>query len=109
MSNVMSGKIYDLQIINDKVAQIVLLKKDRDKFVPVAISIYGYWKDKAFNEHKVGMKDKIRGTLYYRSKMVNGRYYTDIFFREIVVLQKAAPKMGLQGIMFDKETGEIFE
>ena len=50
---VYTGRIFDIVHINEKVTQIVLRKKDKDKIVPVAITVMGYWKDKAFNELKL--------------------------------------------------------
>lgn len=102
---VITGRIFDIVIINDKVAQIVLRKKDREKILPVSISVMGYWKDKALNELKLKPKDKIKGNLYLKSRLYNGRYYTDAFFREIIVIEKAPTKMG--ELFIDTDTGEI--
>ena len=41
---VITGRIFDIVIINEKVAQIVLKKKMNEKIVPVAISVFGYFK-----------------------------------------------------------------
>ena len=59
-----TGKIFDIHILNDKSAQIILRKKLGDKVVPVAIEVFGYWKDKALNELKLKPKDKIRANFY---------------------------------------------
>jgi hypothetical protein len=104
---VITGRIFDIVTVNEKVAQIIIRKKDKDKIVPVAISIFGYWKDKALNELKVKVKDKIKGNLYIKSKIYNGKYYTDVFFREIYIVEPAPIKMG--DLFVDKETGEILE
>jgi len=112
---VYTGRIFDIIHINDKVAQIVLKKKDKDKIVPVAVTIMGYWKDKAFNELKLKPKDKIKGNLYLKSNLYKGRYYTDAFFREVFLVEPAPVKMG--GTMFeqteeglvDTDTGELME
>lgn len=102
---VITGRIFDIVIINDKVAQIVIRKKDREKIYPVSISVMGYWKDKALNELKLKPKDKIKGNLYLRSRLYNGRYYTDAFFREIIVVEKAPLRMG--ELFIDTDTGEV--
>lgn len=102
---IITGRIFDIVILNDKIAQIVLRKKDREKILPVSISVMGYWKDKALNELKLKPKDKIRGNLYLKSRLYNGRYYTDAFFREIILVEKAPQKLG--GLFVDTETGEI--
>jgi hypothetical protein len=117
---ILVGRIFDIVIINDKVAQIVLRKKLNDKIVPVAISVFGYYKDKALKDLKLKAKDKIKGNIYLKSKLYNGKYYTDIYFKDIFVVEKA-PTNGQtlfdkeekndsdDLIMVDKNTGEIFE
>lgn len=117
---VLVGRIFDIVIINDKVAQIVLRKKLNDKVVPVAISIFGYYKDKALKELKIKAKDKIKGNIYMKSKLYNGKYYTDIYFKDIFMVEKSIPsnntlfdtdrKNDIEDlVMVDKNTGEIFE
>lgn len=109
-----TGRIFDIVVINDKVAQIVLRKKDKDKIVPVAITIMGYWKDKALKDMKLKPKDKIRGNIYLKSNLFKGRYYTDVIFREIFLVEPAPVKMsGLfvetdEGLV-DTDTGELIE
>lgn len=110
-----TGRIFDIVEINEKVAQIVLRKKDKDKIVPVAITVMGYWKDKALRDMKLKPKDKIRGNIYLRSNLYKGRYYTDVMFREVFLVEPAPVKMnsGLfvetdEGLI-DTETGELVE
>lgn len=102
---VITGRIFDIVIINDKFAQIVIRKKDREKILPVSITVGGFWKDKALNELKLKPKDKIKGNLYLKSKLHNGRYYTDVFFREIIVVERAPIKMN--ELFIDMDTGEV--
>lgn len=118
-----TGKIYDIHILNDKSAQIILRKKLGDKVVPVAIEVFGYWKDKALNELKLKPKDKIRGNFYLKSKLYKGKYYTDIFFKEIMKIEEYKPSIIKRGRQFnndpnlfqtqdgliDFETGELIE
>ena len=84
---------------------IIIRKKDKDKIYPVAIKVMGYWKDKAIKELNLKPKDKIKGNIYMRSKLYNGKYYTDVFFREIFVIEKAPIKFN--ELFVDTETGEI--
>jgi hypothetical protein len=102
---VITGRIFDIVIINEKVAQIVIRKKDREKILPVSITVMGFWKDKALNELKLKPKDKIKGNLYLKSRLYNGRYYTDAFFREIIVVERAPIKMN--ELFIDMDTGEV--
>ena len=109
-----TGRIFDIIEVNDKVAQIVLKKKYKDKIVPVAITVFGYWKDKALKEIKLKMKDKIRGNIYLKSRLYNGKYYTDVSFNEIFLVEPAPVKMnGLftetEDGYVDIDTGELIE
>jgi succinyl-CoA synthetase beta subunit len=104
---ILQGKIFDIVIVNDKVAQIVIRKKLGEKIVPVAVSVFGYWKDKALNELKLKPKDKIKGNLYIKSKIFNGRYYTDIFYKDIILVEEHNASVLTQSKMFDIDTEEI--
>jgi hypothetical protein len=56
---VITGRIFDIIIVSEKVAQIVINKKDnKGKIIPLSISVVGFWKDKIMN---LKQKDKIRG------------------------------------------------
>lgn len=106
---VITGRIFDIVHIGDNVAQIVLKKKMRDKIVPVAITILGFWKDKALKDMKLKPKDKIKGNIYLKSNLYKGKYYTDVFFREVYLLEPAPIKMNQSLFNVDTETGEVFE
>lgn len=109
-----TGRIFDIVHINDNVSQIVLRKKDKDKIVPVAITVVGYWKDKAIKELKLKPKDKIRGNLHLKSRLYNGKYYTDAYFREIQLIEKSVdPNLAGRNIfetdegLVDTDSGEV--
>lgn len=102
---VISGRIFEIIVVNEKVAQIVINKKDnKGKVIPITISVVGFWKDKILN---LKQKDKIRGNLYMKSNLYNGKYYTDVQFKEIDLIEPAPIKMGTTTLFVDKETGEI--
>ena len=102
---VITGRIFEIIVINDKVAQIVINKKDnKGKVIPITISVVGFWKDKIMN---LRQKDKIRGNLYMKSNLYNGKYYTDVQFKEVDLIEPAPIKMGTTTLFVDKETGEI--
>ena len=102
---VISGRIFEIIVVNEKVAQIVINKKDnKGKVIPITISVVGFWKDKILN---LKQKDKIRGNLYMKSNLYNGKYYTDVQFKEIDLIEPAPVKMGTTTLFVDKETGEI--
>jgi hypothetical protein len=112
---VYTGRIYDIVHVSDMVSQIILKKKDRNKNILVAIKVMGFWKDKAFNELKLKKKDKIRGNIYLKSNLYNEKYYTDVFFREIFLVETSsvleAPSMFTEdeesGNRVDLSTGEV--
>lgn len=120
---VITGRIFDIKVINEKYAQVVLKKKMSDKIVPVAIGVFGYWKDKIINEMKLKPKDKIKGNLYMKSKLwtdKNGvdKYLTDVYFKEVYLIEEGPRPMGTlftqpeeddDDIKFDVDTGEVFE
>jgi hypothetical protein len=102
---VITGRIFEIIIVSEKVAQIVINKKDsKGKVIPIAISVVGFWKDKAMN---LKQKDKIRGNLYFKSNLYNGKYYTDVQFKEIDVLEQAPINLSQRTLLVDVETGEI--
>ncbi len=108
---IITGRIFDIVIVSDKTANIILKKKMADKIVPVAITVFGYWKDKAVKELKP--KDKIKANVYMKSKIYNGKWYTDVYFKEIYLIESAPKPMGrklfdmVDDNMVDTETGEV--
>ena len=105
---VISGRIFEIIVVNEKVAQIVINKKDANgKVIPLTISVVGYWKDKVIKDMKLKQKDKIRGTVYMKSNLYNGKYYTDVQFKEIDLIELATIRMGTNTLFVDKETGEV--
>lgn len=85
---IITGRIFDILVHSEKYAQIVLKKKVNGKIVPVAIQVFGYWKDKAIKEQHLKPKDKIKGNIYMRSKLYNGKYYTDVYFKDIILVEQ---------------------
>ena len=113
---VLTGRIFDIIIVYEKVAQIVVRKKYGDKIFPVAVTVFGYWKDKALNEMKLKPKDKIKGNIYPKSRLYNGKYFTDISFKEIYLVESAPmdlfhnPDVDLEDDeTLDTDTGEIIK
>ena len=95
-----SGRIYDIVIVNEQVTQIILRKKDRGKYELSALTLFGYWKDKAMDQG-LRPKDKIRANFRLRSNEHKGRYYTEAMCREIYIVEKVPYKV-------DITTGELF-
>jgi hypothetical protein len=106
---VITGRIFDIVIVSDKVAQIVLKKKMADKIVPVAIAVFGYWKDKIINEMKLKPKDKIKGNIYLKSRIYNGKYYTDIYFKEVYMVEEYVKPFSNIGNLFEEQEKSVIE
>jgi hypothetical protein len=110
-----TGRVFDIVEESNLVAKIVLRKKIADKFVMVAISVFGFWKDKILLEKKLKKKDKIRATLYLKSRIYNGKYYTDVYFKEVDIVESynpsviTDPNQAQVFTNFDQETGEVFD
>ena len=116
---VITGRIYDIVIKDEKSAQLILRKKDGDKIVFWAITIWGFWKEKAFNELKLKPKDKIRGKLHIKANKWNDKWYNDLYFKEVYMVEAASPMLGRgelfvntvedDGFLVDEDSGEILE
>lgn len=102
---ILTGKIFDIVQDGEKSAKIILRKKDRDKIVFVAVTVFGYWRDKAINEMKLRPKDKIKGNLHIKSNEWKGKWYTDISFREIYLVEAAPVKMN--GNLFEQPAADV--
>ncbi len=104
-----TGRIYHINPINDKVIQIVLKKKVYGKDTPIAFAVIGYWKDIVLNQLKLKVKEIVN--------LYKGKYYTDVTLRDIeIVPDKPKEEKGEQttlnmdgygGYIVDEETGEI--
>lgn len=110
----------DIHVVSDKCIKIILKKTVKGKIVPIAIEVFGYYKQKA-DEMKLKKGDKIRGTLYLKSKLWNGKWYTDVYFEDVERIEDK-PKAPAPAPLFDdpslsfikdnnsiidKETGQV--
>jgi hypothetical protein len=76
------GKILMINIISKQSAQVVVEKQIMGKKTPIAINIFGFWKDK-MDSLKLLPKEKIEGRVYVKSNLYNGKWYTDLYFKGI--------------------------
>lgn len=77
-----TGKILTLNVLSEKSLQVVLQKQINGKKTPIAIEVYGYWKEK-FDSLKLNKNDKIVGKVYVKSNLYKGKWYTDLTFKEV--------------------------
>ena len=88
---VITGRVLTIHKLSDKASQIVLKKTVKGKMTPIAIDVFGFWKDK-MEEMKLSKNDKIKGTVYVKSNLYKNKWYTDLYFKEIEWVQtKAKP------------------
>jgi hypothetical protein len=98
---VQSGTIFEIIKVNEDTIQIILSKRDRGKPYLSAITLFGYWKDKAL-KLDLKQKDKIKTNVRIRSNEYKGKYYDQQMGREIYIVEKAPYKV-------DITTGELFD
>lgn len=114
-----TGRIMTIAIVSNKSSYVVIKKKIKGKVTPIAIETYGFWNDK-MKELKLNVNDKIRGNVYLRSRLYKGKWYTDVYFREITKCEETSKKAKEQtplfndsddddwhGHIYDEKTGEI--
>jgi len=98
----MMGRIYEIVNESEKVSKIVLRKKVNNKIVPVAITVFGYWKERMLAMN-LKPKDKIRANIYMKSRQWNDKWFTDVYFRGIDLLEKAPVRMGERSLFESTE------
>jgi hypothetical protein len=114
-----TGRVYHINPINEKVIQVVLKKKVYGKDTPIAFAVVGFWKDVVVDKLKLKPKDKIKGTVILKSNLYKGKYYTDVNLKDIEIVpdkpketNEGSPTLDMDiddmgGHIIDEETGEI--
>lgn len=111
-----SGRIFHINHLSDKLIQVVLRKKVNGKQTPIAFAVFGYWKDIVLNELKLKPKDKIRAQVVLKSNLYKGKYYTDASLKNIELVQEKikqdnhSNELQLEQVdsyIVDEETGEV--
>jgi len=77
-----TGRIITIHRLSDKLAQVVIKKTIKGKLTPVAINIFGFWKDK-LDALKLQKNDKIVGRVFLKSNLYKDKWYTDFYFNEV--------------------------
>lgn len=76
------AKILTINVISDKSAQVVVEKQIKGKKTPIAINVFGFWKEK-LDSLNLQPKEKIEGRVYAKSNLYKGKWYTDLYFKGI--------------------------
>lgn len=76
------AKILTINVISEKSAQIVVEKQIKGKKTPIAINVFGFWKEK-LDSLNLQPKEKIEGRVYAKSNLYKGKWYTDLYFKGI--------------------------
>jgi hypothetical protein len=117
-----TGRIFTINILGEKYAQIIIKRKVRGKQVANVFTVFGKWKFK-MEAMKLRKNEKIYAKFYMDGKIYKGKWYADIWMEEIErIPDKVKPegegdKMTLfndgstfienQKRIIDEETGEI--
>jgi hypothetical protein len=76
------GRILTINKVSDKVSQVVIKKQVQGKQTPIAIDVFGFYKDK-MEALKLMKNDKIQGRVFVKSNLYKGKWYTDFYFKDI--------------------------
>jgi hypothetical protein len=76
------AKILTINVISEKSAQVVVEKQIKGKKTPIAINVFGFWKEK-LDSLNLQPKEKIEGRVYAKSNLYKGKWYTDLYFKGI--------------------------
>ncbi len=98
---VIEGYIFDKINVSEKVTQIVMRKKHKDRYNYICFVAFGWVKEK-IEELDLDQKDKVRIEYYIKSKKWNERYSTDAIIEKIELKERRTNQ-----IRVDFETGEI--
>lgn len=112
-----TGRVFDIELVNDKICRVILQKQVRGEKVPMAFAVYGKQRDLVLNQLKLKKKDKITANFDIKSRMYNGRWYTDVNLYNIELVppkEKPGPEnqeeLDFEGhgdYIIDDETGEV--
>jgi len=104
------GKVFDIVQISEKVWQVVIKKKRREKFFPIAFLCFSYCIEQ-IKKQNIQQKDRVVIKYYIKSNVWNGKYHTDAIVDDIVLKIKDAGSLSVFNNEYnvDTETGEIFE
>lgn len=103
---IITGRIFTINEINPKSAQIVIKKQVRGKQTAIALDVFGFWKEKA-DALKLKKNDKIRGRAYLKSRLYNNKWYTDLYFREIQLVEEKQTAGGNELNFDDDIIGDV--
>ena len=76
------ARILTINVLDQKNSQVVLQKQVNGTKVAIAINLFGFWKDK-FDALKLMKNEKIVGKLFLKSNLYKGKWYTDVYFKEV--------------------------
>lgn len=109
------GKIFEINQQSDKLWEVVLRKKHREKIVPISFIAFGFTIQDVI-KLKLRPKDRVKIQFHLQSKQYNERYYTSAIIDKIDLLLRdnGTPNMfhpesiSTEYGDVDISTGEIF-
>ena len=84
---VIEGYIFDKINVSEKVTQIVMRKKHKDRYNYICFVAFGWVREK-IEELDLDQKDKVRIEYYIKSKKWNERYSTDAIIEQIELKER---------------------
>jgi hypothetical protein len=117
MALTITGRVFDIEQINEKVCKVIIQKQVRGEKVPMAFACLGKQRDVVIEKLKLKKKDKITANIDIKSRLYNGKWYTDVTMYNIELIPdkpKDKPEAQEELDFFaegnvDFETGEVKE
>lgn len=117
MALTITGRVFDIEQINEKVCKVIIQKQSRGEKVPMAFACLGKQRDVVIEKLKLKKKDKITANIDIKSRLYNGKWFTDVTMYNIELIPdkpKEKPEAQEELDFFtegnvDFETGEIKE
>lgn len=112
-----TGRVFEIQHVSDKLIKLVIKKRVQGKTVPIAFAVFGFWRDVVIKELRIKKGDKISAIVVLKSNLYKGKWYTDASMKNIELIpdKKTIRQESENQISFitennhfiDETTGEI--
>lgn len=86
------GKVFQVLEVSSYVAQVILKKRVHGKTQPIAFVALGHWRDVVVRDLKLKKDDYILANFYLKSRLYNGKWYTEAEIRNIQRVEKPQKK-----------------
>lgn len=104
-----TGRVFCVNELGPKVAQLVIKKKMAGKVRLLPITVLGYWRDQVVNVLKPLKNEKVNAVIVIEGKLFRGRYQTEIIAKRVSI-ERVEPTpgkddgfLGYGGHIYDKD------